>query len=269
MSRTLYQEYMDLAIPGAIKGIGRDYAITAKAYRNGNPGEKEQWEIAVPATVDADSVYEIMVGTTMVGFKTGSSSTQSDLQQGLLRAYQSNPIANTLFEITVDGNSLMLMAHEYDMSQNVLVKSSNTNSLSVSKTQSSQIPGGINFGRLVAVGDEYNSVRYANAAGDRIIGATLAVYDTERNGRGSNGVNSFEYGGLVDVLERCNKADGIWIETNDPTIVPGDSIFASTNNDGFVVKNSGIDLSAIASFQSQTKQVMNGKQIVLVRFNLP
>lgn len=275
MSRITYGKKYDISSPGRTWGLNQ--ALSVKTYTNDSPGDKEQWTIGIPATPDADTVYAITVGTYRVAVDSGATPTQTNLQSQLVSAFESTlnstisppPAIKSLVTVSSSGTDILLTAVDYEQENLIFVEG---NGLTATLTTPKSVPSGIGFGLLVVQGSDYQKAKLPDAPGQRVVGLTMNPYDLEKDQFGPYGKAYFEPGDPMDVLDRSNDAEGLWVQVMENDIVPGDPVYFSyaANTKGKITKNptNADDLSAIASFQRPPTVVNNNQLIALVRFNL-
>lgn len=273
--RSFYSKTMDVATPGALSGD--PIAQINKAYINASATAKEVHTVVTPATVDASTLYSITVDGVVVSFTTDASPTQAELRDGLYNAFRTNPEARSLQSIAISGNNLLLTSARLEDTHTVTVNSgATTNDLSVSVTTAQNLGTAIPYGVFVAraSGDAVGYAKLPTANTDKVVGITTIHRSQERNGVGDQSVTQYEALEVMDVIERCNSLDGVWVRCVDADITIDDTVYVipSGSTAGYVTKTAGsnISLSTTASYQSGTQTINRdntGTYMVLVRFN--
>jgi hypothetical protein len=270
--RRLYNTYFDIAYPGLFSGL-LAASPRVRPFTVGGNGALEQWQIAIPSTVDASAVYKVSLNNAVVAqFTTDASPTQAELLAGLSAALLSSPMAGSYATITISGNNILLTAKWYGMSFTVSANTDTTNDLTVTKPTSTAVPANVPFGRFVGRGssDKFGTARLITSSSDIVLGITVAVKDTERDGIGPNAKTEYRYPEVMDVCDRTEGCDGIWVETIDEAIGINDAPYIDVAT-GKVTKTttSNINISAYSSFQSAQFTLSTGVKVILVSFNKP
>lgn len=273
--RSFYSKTMDVATPGALSGSAVSHLTGT--YINSAATAKQAHTVVTPATVDASTDYVITVDGVAVTYTTDASPTQAELRDGLYNAFRTNPEAFSLMSIAISGNNLVLTSARLEDTHTVSVNSADTTKdLTVSITTAQNLGTAIPFGVFVtrASGNALKAAKLPTANTDKIIGVTTSHQYQERNAVGDQGVTEYAAMEEMDVLERCNSLDGVWVRCVDADITIDDTVYVipSGATAGYVTKTAGsnISLATVASFRSET-QVINrdntGTYMVLVRFN--
>lgn len=273
--RSFYSKTMDVATPGALSGDA--VSIVNKAYINAAATASEVHTVVTPATVDASTLYSITIDGITVSYTSDASPTQTELRDGLYNAFRTNPEARSLAAIAISGNNLTLTATRPTDTHLVSVNSADTtNDLSVSITTAQNLGTTVPFGVFVAraAGDAIGTAKLPAANTDSVLGITTAHQNIERDIVGDQGVTEYKALEVMDVVQRCGSLDGVWVRCVESDIDLDDTIYvvASGANAGYATKTStsNIDISTVASFQSETIAVNRdnvGTYLVLVRFN--
>jgi hypothetical protein len=273
--RSFYSKTMDVATPGALSGD--PIAQINKAYVNGAATAKEVHTVVTPATVDASTTYSITVDGVTVSYTSDASPTQAELRDGLYNAFRTNPEARSLMSIAISGNNLLLTSARLEDTHTVSVNSgATTNDLSVSITTAQNLGTAVPYGVFVAraSGDALGYAKLPTANTDKVLGITTIHRALERSAIGDQGTTEYKALEVMDVVERCNSLDGVWVRCVDSDITIDDTVYVipSGATAGYVTKTAGsnINLSSQASFQSGTETINRdntGTYMVLVRFN--
>jgi hypothetical protein len=273
--RSFYSKTMDVATPGALSGDPSSHLT--KAYINAAATAKQVHTITTPATVDASTLYSITVGDVTVSYTSDASPTQTELVNGLYNAFRTNPEARSLKEIAISGTTLLLTSPRLEDTITVSVNSADTtNDLGVSITTAQNLGTAIPFGVFVAraSGATLGQAKLPTANTDKVLGITTIHQNIEKNLIGDKAIAEYAPMEVMDVLERCNSLDGVWVQCVESDITIDDTVYvvASGANAGFATKTStsNISLATVASFKSGTQAVNrdnNGTYMVLVRFN--
>ena len=110
--RRNYNLYYDVATPGMPSGL---FAASPRirAYKLNAGGVLEQYQVAIPGTVDASKEYKLIIdNAATVRFTTDADATQAELLAGLLNAIRTNPVAGARMLVSVSGNNLVLTSRQ-------------------------------------------------------------------------------------------------------------------------------------------------------------
>ena len=135
------------------------------------------------------------------------------------------------------------------------------------------MPTNVPFGRFVgrAAADASDHARLVSLPTDIVLGISWAIKDQERDGIGSLAKTEYRANDTMDICDRTEGCDGIWVEAVDETIAINDIPYVSlaAGQEGKVTKTTtgNISIAAMASFQSDLKTLTSGKKIILVSFN--
>lgn len=273
--RSFYSKTMDAATPGGL--VGDPISQLNKAYINGAAVVSEVWTVVVPATPDASTAYSITVDGVTVSFTTDATPTQEELSNGLFNSFRTNPEARSLQSIALNGFDLELTSARSEDSHIVSVNDADTTadlSASITTAKSTGDPVGLGVFVARAAGDAVGYAKLPALATDQLIGITTLQQNEEKNAIGDTGVLEYPPESVMDVLERCNSLDGVWMQTPDSDLTIDDPVYVipGGTNAGWVTKATAgnIDATAVASFQSETRRVNRdnaGTYMVLVRYN--
>jgi hypothetical protein len=276
MSRFNYSQYY-IASPGRIWGTQADLLI--KPYINGNPGSTEQWSVTIPSSPVANTIYAIIVNGYRIAVDSGATPTQATLKSQLLNAFNAqlaatftaNPAVNSFVTATNGSTAILLLtANKYEEKNLILTEGTG---LTASVTTQQVARAGIDFGLIVvAAPNNWHKAMLPQATSDRVLGVTLSPYDIEKDAFGEKGKANFPADEPMDVLVRTNGAEGVWVQSDSSSLVPGDPVYVSiaAETRGKVTKNptNAINISSFASFQYPSQNVNLNQLIALVRFNV-
>lgn len=266
---------MDVATPGALSGDPTSHLT--KAYINAAATAKQVHTVTTPATVDASTLYSITVDDVTVSYTSDASPTQTELRDGLYNALRTNPEIGSLKDVAISGTTILLTSRRLEDTHVVSVNSGDTtNDLGVSITTAQNLGSAIPFGVFVAraSGDALGQAKLPAANTDKILGITTIHQNIEKNLIGDSAIVEYKPMEVMDVIERCNSLDGVWVQCVESDIDIDDTVYvvASGANAGFATKTStsNISLATVASFCSGTQAINRdnyGTYMVLVRFN--
>lgn len=267
----LYRRQFAVAIPGQLQGLGMP---RSRSMQNTAADTYETWDLSVPASAATNITFNILVDAASATVKTDSALNQAELEQALLAVIRQSEIYDnvvpTLNSVT---HKIRLVCRHQSRPMTVTASGGG---LSVTKIVPAMKSGPIPFGCVVGrqVGDPAGSVHLFSSLTDIPVGIVLLTHAIEKSGLvGQNLPTAYQPGDAVDVIDRVNSNDGIWVPCVEFSgITEEDLVFISIapGTEGRVTKSStGTAPFPYTSFRGEVEVDPNGRPIVLVSINKP
>lgn len=277
MQRT-YKEYLDRAIPGLLHGLGN---ATIEKFCNSGGLQADKWEIAIPASPTANTLYSVTVDGVKVQFQTDTDPTQAELESNLFVAMRTNGLFTSKTEAELNGQNhkIILSSRFFNVPLTV-----NTSPVTLAATHSTTTPPPLSiipFGRAVArkPGYLYDQAALATASSDEILGITVSTHAMERVEQSYQATTSvysvsaqigYKPLDVMNVVIRTSDLTGIYVETVEDNIQLTDRPYVSIalGHEGKITKSSSgtIPIYDLAKFQ-RPGSVELGKNVALLSFN--
>lgn len=275
-----YKQSFYPGLPGQMKGMG---AANCVPYLNLASG-RGAYHLDAPAGVDADTTYLIYVGGRKLEISTTGVATADALITKIYdamrldaRIYGDNDIrmegsSRIVVEPLILGRSLEVSVRDADTFANGPFVFSEATPPTLGKT--------IPFGRFVATKSTYyrdRSTGYGAAAlpdstttAAEIVGiAALGTQEVTETARGEY-EHGWRYGNAMNVMANAGSKEGIWVESENHDIRPGDTVYVKLVGDraGAITKTAtgNLSLGSDLHLVSGSEETVGAKFMALVRY---
>lgn len=260
-----YALNFDISRPGFLSGLGKP---RVRAKRNSADIKTQVWNFAITSLANS-TLYSITLNGITASFTTDSSATNSELLNGIVAAIRNSEIYDLAFP-TIVGSAVRLTLRTPGATTLTATAVGFTVTSAVAGAEASPIP----FGRFVArkTTDGADEARLPSADTDKLVGVTLSTYAIERDGIGQEATVAYYPGEMMDVLDRCNDLDGMWVEAVETDITVDDTLYVVVGGDdaGKVTKTASgnIELTYTGLVQGSVTN-SDGTVMVLASVNMP
>ena len=275
--QTDYSQRFDISRPGFLSGLGTP---RVRAFRNTSANLASTWTLTpvdatainteyLYAAVPVGQTYDPLVHIPARFVTAGSGVTQAGTLAGIVAAIRNSPIYDLAYPVIV-GSDVKLVARSVGAISYTLYTTTTTTVVNtVVGGSSTPVP----FGRYVArrSTDEAGEARLPTATTDKLVGVTLSTYAAEKDQVGPNAKTEYKPSEIMDVLDRCNTVEGIWIECVG-TVGINDTLYVSVSGADagkITTVSSGTIAVTAASLIEGTKVNSDGTRMVLLSVNLP
>jgi hypothetical protein len=263
-----YDFYYPEAAPGIFSGMGNSRIVP---FINSVGVVNDTYTIVVPATPTSNTTYTVTVNGIAVSFTTDASATNSELEEGIFALMRSNPefAANVDATLNAGTNTITIFARQHSTPLTVVAPQFTVARVTTTLPKANYVP----FGRFVATKSTYPECAAAlpTATSDKIVGVSLSNHGTEKQGIADDAIAGYPGMSTMNIVDRINDRKGVWVECVEGDLTANDVPYVSVaaGNEGKITKvTSGtISLASVAALKSGSK-VLNGKNLVLVSFNL-
>lgn len=264
MQKTYVQRF-DVSRPGFLSGLG---VPRVRACRNSADTKNDYYTFAIPAAPVASTLYALSdaLGNT-ASYTTDATPTQAELGAGLLNAVRTS----NLYDVAVpklEANVLTLTARS-PIAPLVLT----TTTLAAGTAFNfGAVPALVPFGVLVGrrITDLEDEARLLTLTTDIIVGVAMSTYSAEKDAVGPDAKVSYKANEAMDVLDRCNNLDGIWVPCVETDLNVNDVLYASVApaTPGHLTRNAtGTILVKNSSLVRGTVVNGDGSRMVLLSIN--
>jgi hypothetical protein len=228
---------------------------------------------AIPANPLANTEYAVYdLDGQKTGYTTDASPTQAELGAGLLDAIRNSP----LYDIAtpkLEANVLTVTARS--AIEPFSLGYSTAGGFSGSAyNQNGAAPGDVPFGVLVArrATDLDDEARLPSLTTDKIIGVAMSTYAIEKTGIGQGAKVAYRPNEVMDILDRCNDLDGIWVPCVESDLNLSDTLYVtvSPTQGGRLTRSATGNIPLTnASLVKGTVTNTDKSRMVLLSINLP
>lgn len=260
-----YTQYFDISRAGFLSGLGEP---RVRAYKNSADTKADYYTFAIPASPVAATLYSITDGAgRTAAYTTTASPTQAALGQGLLDAIRQSDMYD--FETASLAANVLTVTSRSAIDPLVLT----TVTLAAGTAFNTGVtPIAIPFGTFVArrSTDLADEVRVPTLNSDKIMGVAMSTYAIEKDAKGTMAKVAYQPNEAMDILDRCNDIDGIWVSCVEPDLNLADTLYVGVTGTaaGLLTRSaSGTILLANASLVKGTVVNSDGTRMALLSLN--
>ena len=229
-----YTQYFDLSRAGFLSGLGEP---RVRAYKNSADTRATYYTFPIPAAPTASTIYSITdaLGRT-ASYTTTATPLQADLGAGLLTAIRKS----TLFSVasaSLSANILTMTARSALTPMTLTTVNLPGGAAFNAGIASVSIPFGVFVGRRST--DLADEVRLPTLTTDRLMGVAMSTYAVEKDAIGTTAKVAYQPNEGMDILDRCNDVDGIWVSCVEPDLNLVDILYVSVTapTAGYLTRN--------------------------------
>lgn len=262
-----YGRKFDISRPGFKSGLGQP---RVQAITNSANSLADVWTLTLPAPA-ANTTYSVTASNKTATIVTGATApTAAAFLNLVIDAIQQSEVFD-VFAATISGANIRLVARLAEVNIPVTVVGF-TVANTVVAARSSMIP----FGRFVAKAatDALGEGRLPTSVNDKLLGVSFATYFAERDAIGSNAKTGYKPDEVMDIFDRANDCQGVWVECIEPDLNGNDVLHVSTigDNRGKLTRvvAGGIAIPATSySVAHATVSNTDGTLMLLLSLNMP
>lgn len=220
-----YSKKFDISRAGFLSGRGTP---RVRAYKNSADTKADYVVFAIPAAPVANTEYFMLdsIGRR-ASYITDANPTQAELGAGLLSAIRNSPLYDVATP-KLEANVLTVTSRSEIDSFSLTY--TNVGGFSGTTFNFGASSPSIPFGVLVArrATDLEDEVRLPSASTDKIVGVSMSTYATEKTAIGQAAKVAYQPNEAMDILDRCNDLDGIWVTCVEPDLSLSDPLYVCT-----------------------------------------
>jgi len=217
-----YTQYFDLSRAGFLSGLGEP---RVRAYKNSADTKAGYYTFAIPASPVANTLYSISdaLGRT-ASYTTTATPLQADLGAGLLTAFRKS----TLYSVasaSLSANVLTVTARSSITPLVLTTVALPAGTAFNAGLASVAIPFGVFVARRST--DLADEARLPTLNTDKLLGVAMSTYATEKDAIGTTAKVAYQPNEAMDIFDRCNDLDGIWVTCIEPDLNLTDTLYVS------------------------------------------
>lgn len=266
-----YARAFDISRPGFRIGMGTP---RVQALTNSAQSLTDTWVLAIPAAPAANTTYSVTANNKTATVLTPAvAPTQAALRDLLIDAIQQSEVFDVFAATSTAPAAINLVARRLDAAViTTAVGLVITNTVPFAKSNP------IQFGRFVAraASDSPKVCRLPSTGADRLVGVTYSTYFAERDAIGADAKTAYKPDEVMDVLDRVNDCQGIWVECVEDDLTAADELYAVASLDpdlaGRVTRVAAGNIAINPNFYSLVSDsVVNSdlSRMVALSLNLP
>lgn len=261
-----YPQKFDISRAGFLSGLG---VPRVRALKNTADTKADYSVLTIPVSPVASTVYSVTdtAGNTAT-YTTDASPTQSELALGMLDALRNSPIYDLATPKLV-GNVLTVTSR----SEIDAFSLSGTAAFSIAVFNFGAITPSVPFGVLVArrSTDADDEARLPGLSTDKIVGVAMSTYAIEKTAIGQSAQVAYPANEAMDVLDRCNALDGIWVRCAESDLTISEPLFVKVGGvtAGYLTRSAAGNIALTsASLVKGTVTNSDNSLMVLLSINL-
>lgn len=239
-----YTQYFDLSRAGLLSGLGEP---RVRAYKNSADTKAGYYTFAIPASPVASTLYSIFDASgRTAAYTTSASPTQTELGAGLLTSLR----RSTLYSVASASLSANVLTVTARSSVAPLVLTTVTLPAGTA-FNAGTVSVAIPFGAFVArrSSDLADEARLPTLSTDKLLGVAMSTYAIEKDAKGTAAKVAYQPNEAMDILDRCNDMDGIWVSCIEPDLNLADTLYVSVTapTAGYLTRNASGTIALVNS----------------------
>lgn len=261
-----YPQKFDISRAGFLSGLG---VPRVRALKNTADTKADYSVLTIPAAPTASTVYSVTDPSgNVTSYTTDATPTQSGLALGMLDALRNSPTYDLATPKLVNNVLTVTSRSEIDVFQLV-----GHAAFGITTFNFGAITPSVPFGVLVAhrSTDADDEARLPGLATDKIVGVAMSTHAIEKTAIGQGAQVAYPANEAMDVLDRCNALDGIWVRCVESDLSISEPLFVKVGGAmaGYLTRSAAGNIALTnASLVKGTVTNSDNSLMVLLSINL-